>query len=46
MILHRHVKVHYSKSTSDFLRSKQYCELLNSKKAILEIQRLIDILSR
>ena len=42
--LHRNVKVNYSKSIQDFLRSKQHRQLLNSKKAIFEIRRLTDIL--
>jgi len=46
MILHRNVKVTYSKSTPDFLRGKQHYQLLNSKKAFFEVQRLTDILFR
>jgi len=44
--LHRNVKVNYSKSIQDFLRSKQRRQLLTSKKAIFEIRRLTDILFR
>jgi len=46
MILHRNVKVTYSKSIVDFLRSKQHRQLFNSEKAIFEIQRLTDVLFR
>jgi len=44
MILHCNVKVNYSQSTLDFLCSKQHRQLLNSKKAIFEIQHLVGIL--
>jgi len=43
MILHHNVKVTYLKSI-DFLRRKECHQLLKSKKAFLEIQRLTDIL--
>jgi len=46
LTLHRNVKVNYSRSTEDFLHSKQHRQLLNSKKAIFEIWRLTDILFR
>jgi len=46
IILHRNVKVNYSKSIYELLRRKQHCQLLNSKKAIFEIRHLTDILFR